>query len=199
MAYWPSKVTKPYKVAAGYSKMDWHIRLFAENDLQTVVHLSLLAWEPALYSFEQVLGSKIYSRIYPDWRKTQSEVVINACHDENIAVWVADIDSFVAGFVACTFEHTNKEGKVYMLTLHSDYQNQGVGTKLNLFTLDPMKENEMELVVVSTGANSGYAPPEDHMRTLATHRCPWCIITRLCGYLLRENSLKGDISNFTYC
>lgn len=46
--------------------MAFHIRLMADSDLEAVVHLSLLAWEPVFQSFEQVLGSEIYRLIYPD-------------------------------------------------------------------------------------------------------------------------------------
>ena len=138
--------------------MTLQIRPMAEDDLEAVVHLSLLAWEPVFNSFEQVLGSKIYKLIYPDWQKAQSEAVTVTCQDENISVWVADAKSFVAGFVACTFDHEKKEGEVYMLAVHPEHQNQGIGTKLNLFALERMKENGMALVSVGTGGDPGHAP-----------------------------------------
>ena len=129
-----------------------------DDDLEAIVNLSLLAWEPVFHSFEQVLGTEIYSLIYPDWQKAQSAVVITTCQDKNVSVWVADVDGLVIGFVACTFDHDKKEGEVYMLAVHPDYQNHGIGTKLNLFALDRMKENGMKLVSVGTGGDPGHAP-----------------------------------------
>jgi ribosomal protein S18 acetylase RimI-like enzyme len=138
--------------------MNLQIRPMADDDLEAVVHLSLLAWEPVFHSFKQVLGSEIYSLIYPDWRKSQSEVVTATCQDEKISVWVADVDSLVVGFVACTFDHDKEEGEVYMLAVHPDHQNRGIGTELNLFALERMKENGMKLVSVGTGGDPGHAP-----------------------------------------
>jgi len=138
--------------------MNLQIRPAAANDLEAIVHLSLLAWEPVFHSFEQVLGTEIYSLIYPDWHQSQSEVVTATCQDEKISVWVADVDDLVVGFVACTFDHDKKEGEVYMLAVHPSHQNREIGTELNLFALDRMKENGMKLVSVGTGGDPGHAP-----------------------------------------
>ena len=59
--------------------MDSYIRPFHQDDLDAVVRLSLLAWAPVFRSFEQVLGPEIYSLIWPDWEKSQKEVVETAC------------------------------------------------------------------------------------------------------------------------
>ncbi len=134
------------------------IRLMHDDDLGSIVGLSLLAWEPVFHSFEQVLGNKIYTQLYPDWRVSQSEVVTKACQDEMIRVWVAEVEGVVAGFVACTFDHTTKQGEVYLLAVHPAYQNREIGTDLNLFALDQMRENGMKLVAVGTGGDPGHAP-----------------------------------------
>jgi ribosomal protein S18 acetylase RimI-like enzyme len=134
------------------------IRSMVDADLTAIVELSLLAWEPVFKSFEQVLGHEIYQRIYPDWRQAQSEAVTETCQDEKVSVWVPEVDGHMAGFVACTFDHEKKEGEVYMLAVHPDYQNQGIGTELNLFALNKMRENGMKLVSVGTGGDPGHAP-----------------------------------------
>jgi len=55
------------------------IRPFIDCDIEEIVELSLLAWEPVFESFENVLSSRIFSILYPDWRKTQAEGVAGAC------------------------------------------------------------------------------------------------------------------------
>jgi GNAT superfamily N-acetyltransferase len=45
-----------------------------------------------------------------------------------------------------------------MLAVHPDHQNRGIGTELNLFALERMKENGMKLVSVGTGGDPGHAP-----------------------------------------
>jgi ribosomal protein S18 acetylase RimI-like enzyme len=139
--------------------MNLSIRPFSSDDIEDVVQLSLLAWMPVFSSFKQVLGSSIYALIYPDWRSQQSKVVEEICKDDEKAlVWVAEVDGRVTGFIAYTLNTEEKTGEVELLAVHPDYQNSGIGTKLNDFVLEKMQESGMKLAVVATGGDSGHAP-----------------------------------------
>lgn len=106
-------------------------------------------------SFENVLGSSIYARLYPDWRRQQREVVEEACKDnEKFFVWVAGLDGIITGFIAYTLNSEEKTGEVYLLAVHPDYQNRRIGTELNDFVLGKMKESGIKLAVVGTGVKS---------------------------------------------
>ena len=50
-------------------------RAFVESDLEQIIDLSLLAWEPVFESFERVLGPRVFPILHPDWRKTQKEIL----------------------------------------------------------------------------------------------------------------------------
>lgn len=139
--------------------MNLQIRPFNTNDINDIVDLSLLAWEPVFISWERILGSDLYPiAIYPDWRKGQKETVEKVCHDEKINTWVAEVDGKVVGFVAYELNDTNKVGEVQMLAVHPKYQNHGIGTELNTFALQKLKEGGMKLAVVGTGGDEGHAP-----------------------------------------
>lgn len=143
--------------------MNLQIRPLSHADMEAVVQLSLLAWEPVFHSFEQVLGSRIYSLLYPDWRKSQQEVVEKYCLEhEKTFIWVAEVEGRVTGFIVYTLdsrengqEHT---GEVDLLAVHPEYQNQGIGTALNNVALEKMKESGMKLAIVATGGDPGHAP-----------------------------------------
>ena len=99
--------------------MNLQIRHFVPNDINDIVDLSLLAWEPVFISWEKILGAELYPiAIYPDWRIGQKEVVEKVCHDEKINNWVAEVDGKVVGFVAYELNDTNKVGEVQMLAVH---------------------------------------------------------------------------------
>ena len=109
--------------------MNLHIRSFDDKDLEPIVQLSLLAWEPVFISFRQILGPNIYPILYPDWRKIQTEVVETTCRDKaRFNVLVAELDQNVVGFLA--YELKGETGEVYLLAVHPDVQNQGIGTEL---------------------------------------------------------------------
>lgn len=139
--------------------MDLYIRPSSDADLAAIVELSLLAWEPVFQSFKQVLGSDIYSILYPDWRKTQREGVEGACRDkEKYNVLVAEIEGGVAGFLVYELQEKEATGEVVLLAVHPDYQNRGIGTELNLIALQKMRAAGMKMAVVGTGGDEGHAP-----------------------------------------
>jgi ribosomal protein S18 acetylase RimI-like enzyme len=139
--------------------MDFQTRPFAKQDLQAIVQLSLLAWEPVFTAWEKILGPQLYPlAIYPDWRKGQQDVVEKVCQDEDITTWVAAVDGRVVGFVSYQLDHEKEVGEVQMLAVHPEFQNQGIGTDLNRFALKKMKKGGMKLAVVGTGGDEGHAP-----------------------------------------
>jgi len=136
-----------------------NIRLFRDDDLDAIVQLSLLAWEPVFHSLEQVLGHNIFALLQPDWRDGQAKGVASACQDrEKYTTLVAEVDGVVVGFLAYTLKHEEKIGEVDLLAVHPDYQHRGVGTALNNAALEQMQESGMKLVVVETGGDPGHAP-----------------------------------------
>ena len=45
------------------------IRAFRDDDLDTIVALSLRAWAPVFASVRTVLGDAIFLRLHPDWEQ----------------------------------------------------------------------------------------------------------------------------------
>jgi GNAT superfamily N-acetyltransferase len=128
-------------------------------DLDEVVQLSLLAWEPVFISFERIMGPKIYPLIYPDWRAKQAEVVEGICKDkEKNSVLVAEMDGKVLGFLSYVLHEENATGEVQLLAVHPEYQNLGIGTELNLIALQKMRAAGMKVAEVGTGGDEGHAP-----------------------------------------
>ena len=138
--------------------MNSQLRSYNNNDIEDLIQLTLLAFEPVFLSFERILGSKIYPLIYPDWRKMQKEGVEKMCNNEKIIVWVAEADGKVVGLIAVEPNDKEKTGEVQFLAVHPEYQNHGIGTELNSFALQKMKESGIKLAVVSTGGDESHAP-----------------------------------------
>jgi len=135
------------------------IRPFSDDDVDVLVQLSLLAWSPVFSSFEQLLGPDIYAIVYPDWRKSQRETVETVCRDgEKTIVWVAEVDGIAVGFIAYELHVKDQTGEVQLLAVHPDYQNRGIGTELNLWALEKMKEGGMRMAVLGAGGDPSHAP-----------------------------------------
>jgi ribosomal protein S18 acetylase RimI-like enzyme len=135
------------------------IRPYTPADLEPILELSILAWEPVFQSFENILGPQIYPILYPDWQKSQREGVAEICKDtDKYTTLVADSEGVVVGFLSYILKEEVQTGEVYLLAVHPDYQNQEIGTDLNLAGLQVMKEAGMKLAVVGTGGDEGHAP-----------------------------------------
>ncbi len=139
--------------------MNLQIRPVCNNDVEDLVRLSLLAWATVFSSFEQVLGNNIYILIWPDWRTSQRDGIEMVCKDgEKYIVWVAELNGIVVGFLAYELHIKDKTGQVQLLAVHPEYQNRGIGTALNNFALQKMKESGMKMARVETGGDPSHAP-----------------------------------------
>jgi len=139
--------------------MNINTRPLCDNDVDDVVQLSLLAWDPVFESLRQVLGRNIYSAIWPDWRTSQREGIEGICKDgEGTHTWVAELDGTVVGFLSYKLNDDDKTGEVLLLAVHPEYQNLGIGTELNKLALKKMKECGMQMAKVETGGDPGHAP-----------------------------------------
>ena len=139
--------------------MTVQIRPGAERDIEALVRLSLLAWAPVFDSFRQALRPEVYALVYPDWQRQQRETVEGVCRGgEGAIVWVAEADGVVAGYIAYTLDVEESTGTVELLVVHPDYQNRGIGTRLNTFALEQMRQSGMRLAELGTGGDPGHAP-----------------------------------------
>jgi ribosomal protein S18 acetylase RimI-like enzyme len=133
------------------------IRPFVDGDIEQVVELSLLAWEPAFESFEKVLGPRVFPILYPDWRRTQAEGVEGACRaTDKYHTFVAELDGRVVGFIA--YELKGETGEVALLAVHPEFQKRGIATLLNQAALAAMAAAGMKMAVAETGGDEGHAP-----------------------------------------
>ncbi len=139
--------------------MNRHLRPFETNDLDAIVQLSILAWEPVFVAWQGILGPELYPvAIYPDWRKSQAEIVETIIKDRKNTTWVGEVEGKVVGFVAYVLDQDKQTGEVLLLAVHPDYQNDGLGTELSFLALEKMQEAGMRLAVVGTGGDEGHAP-----------------------------------------
>lgn len=133
-----------------------NIRPYHASDANAVVHLALRAWEPVFDSIRQVMEPEVYQAFYPDgWRSSQREAVKTSLAEHD--VWVAERDGAPIGFVSVMFHREDSMGEIHMVAVDPDHQRDGVGTALNAFALDQIKDAGMAVAMVETGGDPGHA------------------------------------------
>jgi ribosomal protein S18 acetylase RimI-like enzyme len=129
-------------------------------DLDAVVDLSLLAWEPVFVSFEQILGSEIFGRLYrPHWRKSQATSVRNNCLNTDAESFVvATAEGEIAGFLVLMQDRNESLGVIEMIAVHPKHQRRGYGQALVEFGVHRLRDQGLALINVGTGGDPGHAP-----------------------------------------
>jgi ribosomal protein S18 acetylase RimI-like enzyme len=132
------------------------IRPIHDGDVESVVALSLRAWEPVFQSIHDTVGARIFAYFYgDDWRTHQATDVRRACSAYQTSV--AEADGRVVGFTAVDLKADSVEGEIYMVAVDPDAQGAGVGTQLTLAAVEQLKEAGKRAVVVGTGGDPGHA------------------------------------------
>jgi ribosomal protein S18 acetylase RimI-like enzyme len=136
------------------------IRPLTPADLEAVVDLSLLAWEPVFVSFESVLGSEIFNPLYrPEWRAAQAAGVRRSClADTGESFVLATADGVVVGFVVLQQDRDESLGVIEMIAVHPEHQRRGHGRILMEFAIQRLRDQGLRLINVGTGGDPGHAP-----------------------------------------
>jgi GNAT superfamily N-acetyltransferase len=138
--------------------MNVQIRRYLTSDIDDVIELSLLAWEPVFVEWQRILGPELFPiAIFADWRTGQKEEVEGIINDVKFTTWVAEVDGKVAGFVSYQLNDKTKIGEVQLLAVHPGYQKHGIGAQLNLLALQKLKEGGMKVAEVGTGGDEAHA------------------------------------------
>lgn len=133
------------------------IRPYRETDADSVVQLSLRAWEPVFASIRQAMDAGVFQAFYPNgWRESQRYAVSAALAEQN--VWVAEQDDVVAGFVSVVLHHADNLGEIYMIAVDPEQQGKGIGMALTEHAVAWMQGAGMGVAMVETGGDPGHSP-----------------------------------------
>lgn len=136
------------------------IRPLTPDDLDAVVELSLLAWEPVFVSFENILGTAIFDLLYrPGWRAAQAASVRKNCLAEGAESFVlVTPDDVAVGFVVLEQDRGESLGVVEMIAVHPEHQRRGHARALMEFAIQRLRDQGLALINVGTGGDPGHAP-----------------------------------------
>ncbi|MEJ7831441.1 MAG: GNAT family N-acetyltransferase [Nocardioides sp.] len=136
------------------------IRPLRPSDLDAVVQLSLLAWEPVFVSFERILGKAIFDLMYrPNWREAQAVSVRTNCFQGGAETFVSvNVDDVPVGFAVLLQDQAESLGVIEMIAVHPEYQRLGHGRGLMEFAIHRLRDKGLALINVGTGGDPGHAP-----------------------------------------
>jgi ribosomal protein S18 acetylase RimI-like enzyme len=135
------------------------IRSYRDSDATDVVQLSLRAWEPVFASELATIGPELFERLEgKDWRIRQQKDVEDAVADEQMKVWVAEVDGRAVGFAAAKLDVEHGLGEIYMLAVDPDHQRRRIGSTLTDVVTDWIRHAAVPSATIDTGGDEGHAP-----------------------------------------
>jgi ribosomal protein S18 acetylase RimI-like enzyme len=129
---------------------DAAIRQMTPGDVDRLVEIALVAWEPVFDSFHRVLGDELFALRWPDWQAEKSGQIIGMCDDDRGDVLVADVDGEVVGFVSF-YPHGSQRGiaEIGNNAVHPDHQNRGVAQAMYAEVMNRLRAAGVEYVADS--------------------------------------------------
>ena len=135
------------------------IRAFEPDDLSHLDEIRRLAFEPVFASFREIVGAAIAEIAFATAEAEQSEHLKKLCDPESPEqVFVAVLGDVRIGFVSVSLNDEQKIGEIGLNAVHPDHAGRDVGTALNEFALEVMRNAGMLVATVGTGGDDSHAP-----------------------------------------
>ena len=132
------------------------IRPIEDRDGATVEAINLAAFAGVHESIAVLLGTELNALVSPDWETNQHQELLESTVEETSSLWVAEHDGVLVGFVVVDLDPLTKVGELGLIAVHPDRQGQGIGTAMNHFALDIMRDAGMTLATVATGGDASH-------------------------------------------
>ncbi|MFV1971919.1 MAG: GNAT family N-acetyltransferase, partial [Acidimicrobiia bacterium] len=120
------------------------IRPIEPDDVAECVRFGLESFRPVFASFREHYGDDLFNALRPNWERAQSAYMEEACTNDAKETWVSVADGEATGFVVLVTNTDTALGEIELLAVSPSHQGQGVGTALNDFAVNRLRELGME-------------------------------------------------------
>ena len=131
------------------------IRKINENDFDVIKKIVGEIWGMGYDALIEERYGKIQNI---SWQKITGEKVVETLKGFLPNVWVTELNNSVVGFLSCKFDKEKKVGEITYNGVSPEAKGNGIGTKQINFLIDKLKNEGMEILIVSTGLNEGHLP-----------------------------------------
>ena len=132
---------------------------FSPEHRESLLALSLRAWEPVFPLLEPAVPAFVYESFYPrGWRQRQAGDLAATLDGEPENIDVALVDGVPAGWVCTRLHPEDSMGEVYVLAVDPQHQGKGLGRALMQHSVERARSHSMRMVTVETGDDPGHAP-----------------------------------------
>lgn len=141
--------------------------------LDDLLALTVRAWEPVFPEMEKAIPDYVYHNFYPNgWEARQIDDVRRMCDDPDIDLRVALSEGKLAGYMGLRKHVEDSMGEIYIVAVDPQHQKFGIGKALMEFALNWMRDRNLAMAMVETGADPGHAPSRATYESAGFERYP---------------------------
>ena len=135
------------------------IRGYTSTDWQAVRDICLEAFTPIHDGFARVLGTELFSLVYPDWKASNESYLRSLCEtDERQRVLVAELDGAVVGFIHYEFRREKASGKLGLNAVDPSHQGSGIAAQMYARVFEILRAEGIKFAQVGTGGDEAHIP-----------------------------------------
>lgn len=136
-----------------------HIRPAHAADTDRLQAIRRAAFAPVFASFRAILGDELYELAQRREDEAQQDLLSSLmANDSGWELYVAESQSDIVGFVAVQLNRETLIGEIGLNAVDPAYAGAGIGTRMYSFAVERMKQADMKVATVSTGADPSHAP-----------------------------------------
>jgi GNAT superfamily N-acetyltransferase len=144
-----------------------------ESHHDSIMELSLAAWTSVFSSMRNEVPDYVFNAFYPHgWQARQLADIKAYLGQHPDLVWVALAEGKVAGWIGGKIHNEDRMGEIYILAVAPDFQLRGIARKLMNHILEFMRDQNLAMVMVETGDDSGHSASRSTYESAGFERWP---------------------------
>jgi ribosomal protein S18 acetylase RimI-like enzyme len=135
------------------------LRTFRTGDLETLIDLTVRAFEPVQNGIRQQLGDELFARQNGQWRQDYRDTLVELTGPGNQQRFlVADLDGTPAGYAAWSTHPgpAGPQGEITLLAVDPGHQRTGLGRALIDAACEAMRAAGCVVAWASTGGDEAH-------------------------------------------
>lgn len=138
---------------------DITIRDMKAGEVETLVDIALVAWEPIYVSYREMMGEALFAACHPDWRAEKAAQIRSGCDSKRGGgVLVVEAHGQVIGFATYYANVRPGVGEIGNNAVRPGFQGRGVGTLMYEEVFRRLRALGMRFVRVGSGGDPSHAP-----------------------------------------
>jgi ribosomal protein S18 acetylase RimI-like enzyme len=133
-----------------------NIRPIETRDKDAVIDITVKAWSSIYNGYRKQMGDDIYELFYSNWQAIKIESINDIITNNNKYYYVAVYNRITIGYCGYEMNETHNIATIGMNAVSIEYRNNGIGSYMNMFLINELKQKGVKAARVVTGGDDSH-------------------------------------------